>query len=752
MEFKINYKLKIYTLLFTFLFVVSILFSFNAVFAQDNDTKILFDETGPWLGKFYTIHNMGTYGSSGFASLLESQGYSVDKLTEAPITSDKLKGYKVLIIVAQYRNYTDDEVNAIKEFVNNGGGLFLIGSNWGEVDGDQNYAFNKIARSFGVDFAYNELVTNDKNYIFFSNVIEITDLKPSPLTANVQKFYYMMGTYIKNPGPSNVVAYTDQYAWGDIGHTTSEGITDSNYEKDPDEKSGPLAVASQMEYGKGKVVFMGGASSFINAIFYRSNVWKLGLNSVNWLANQPEPIKYQTASLYSLDLISFQILLMMLFAAIIFSGFGFIIRRDKNSEISSIKTIKNWKYNVLIILNAFFTVLAGIFFIPIQFYLYDITLYSTYDPIFGYTLFITGALFLIFMGIILFNLAARQRVLVNYAYFNIIIIILFSAFTILLGDIYGFPFIDMFSFGSLILLIPLIINIWLYRRYGPDLIIEGKEFNRLQKISAKSLPYELQPFYTDSSFIGEGGFGRVFRGINKKGIEVAIKIPKTFDKRSEKTFITEVSNWRHLDHPNIVKLYDYKILPIPFIETEFSSEGNVKKGMKTLEEAVSIVYDVAKGLAYAHNKNIIHGDVKLSNILIKDGMHKISDWGLSKLKTEDSVTLSGATPSYAAPEQISHEFGKADERTDIYQLGTVFYELLTGRMPFEGNISEIYSSILNTAPLNPADINPNAKQVDNIVMKCLNKNKENRYSSMEDLIKELKNYLPPDETIPFSGE
>jgi serine/threonine protein kinase len=308
---------------------------------------------------------------------------------------------------------------------------------------------------------------------------------------------------------------------------------------------------------------------------------------------------------------------------------------------------------------------------------------------------------------------------------------------------------QLFTLAGLVLLIPLIVNFWFHRKYGADLIIEGKEFNRLKKLSAKSLPYELLPFYTDSAYVGEGGFGRVFRAINQQGKEVAIKIPKTFDKRSEKTFISEVSNWSQLDHPNIVKLYDYEILPIPYIETEFFGEGRVEKGMKTLQEAVSIVFDAAKGLGHAHSKNIIHGDVKLSNILVKNGVYKISDWGLSKLKTGDSVTLSGATPSYAAPEQISQEFGKADERTDIYQLGNVFYELLTGRLPFEGEISEIYSSILNTQPPKPAEINPNARPVEKIIMKCLNKNKDERYPTMEELIKDLRKHQTQDETILF---
>jgi serine/threonine protein kinase len=141
--------------------------------------------------------------------------------------------------------------------------------------------------------------------------------------------------------------------------------------------------------------------------------------------------------------------------------------------------------------------------------------------------------------------------------------------------------------------------------------------------------------------------------------------------------------------------------------------------------------------------------VKLSNILRKNGVNKISDWGLSKLKTEDSVTLSGATPSYAAPEQISQEFGRADERTDIYQLGNVFYKLLTGKLPFEGEISQVYSSILKNLPIPPTDINPNAEPVNEIIMKCLNKNKEERYSNMGELLKDLEKYRSADETVLF---
>ncbi len=553
---------------------------------------------------------MGTFGSSSFATLLENNGYTVSSLTNGPITPQKLQGYDILVIMGPYGNYTDAEVNTINEFVNNGGGLFLVGNNWGNVDGGQNFSFNKIARSFGVDFANNEIVTDDQNNIFAPTFVTINNITPNPITTNVTTFYYLQGTYIKNPGSSNVVAYTSANAWGDQGFTTPQNTTSSNGIKDPNERGGPLPVISEMDYGKGKIVFMGAAGSFINSFIYKSDAWKLGLNTMNWLANRAVPTNYQPAGLISYNLLEYPIIEMILLSLILFAGLFFKIRRDKKlGDPRPFKTIKNWKFNTLIIVNVFFVGLAGLLFIPINFFLYNITLYSIYDPNLGYILVITGALFFVFMGVILFNLIARQRLLVKYSYYSIVLILFFASITVILGNLFSFPLMQIFTFGSLILLIPFALNLWINRSYGSNLVIEGKEFDRLNKLSSKSLPFELQPFYTDSAFIGEGGFGRVFKAINKTGKLVALKIPKSFDKKSERTFITEVSNWSHLNHPNIVKLIEYKILPIPYIETEYC-EGRLEKGMKSLAESVSIVYEIAKGLEYAHKKNIIHGDVK----------------------------------------------------------------------------------------------------------------------------------------------
>lgn len=728
--------------------------SLNLVSAQNNNHNILFDDTGPYKGKVYSIYNIGTYGSSSFPALLEKNGFSVSRLTDRPITSEKLQGYDVLIIMGSGRNYTDEEVNSIKQYVNNGGGLFLVGYSWGLDDGDENFSFNKIARSFGVSFANNEIIADNQHYLFFTNFVTVNDLRPNPINENISAFYHIMGTYIKEPGTSNIIAYTDSDSWADQGFLTSRGTTTSNNQKDPNETSGQLPVISEMEYGKGKVIFMGAAGTYINSYFYRDNGWKLGLNAVNWLANLPiTPSNYKSAGLIPYDIgdLAYRILGIVILGLILFTGLIFRIRSDNRleSSMTKIKAIKNWKFRSLIAMNAGFLVLAGIMFIPINFFIFDITNFGMFDPNLGYTLIIFGAIILFFLSVILYNITARQVLSVRYSYFNIVILLIFAGITILIGDIYNFPYMIDFTVGSLILLIPFGVNIWFHRSYGPYLIIEGKEFERLEKLSANALLYEFRTIYTDLDYLGEGGFGRVFTAVNKKGQKVAIKIPKTFDKRAERTFVSEVSNWSHLDHPNIVKLYDFKILPIPYIETEFCDD-KLTKEMKPLNEAVSIVYEVAKGLEYAHNKHIIHGDVKFSNILMKDGVYKISDWGLSKLKTDESLSLSGATPSYAAPEQISHEFGKADERTDIYQLGTVFYALLTGRLPFKGEIFQIYSSTLTKLPTPPVEINANAGPVNEIIMKCLSKSKDERYSSMGELIEALEDFIA-NETVLFDN-
>jgi outer membrane protein assembly factor BamB len=257
--------------------------------------------------------------------------------------------------------------------------------------------------------------------------------------------------------------------------------------------------------------------------------------------------------------------------------------------------------------------------------------------------------------------------------------------------------------------------------------------------SAPSFPVELGSQYSDVGYLGEGGFARVFSALNLQRTPVAVKVLKTSDPKAGKLFATEAANWTVLRHENIVRLFDYNIFPVPYLESELC-DGNVElemlRGPVTVERSIEIVEEVARGLSYAHKLKILHGDIKPSNMLLKDNVVKVSDWGLSKLKTEQSVSIAGVTLQYAAPEELSRQFGRADERTDIYQLGVLFYQLVTGKLPFADEPT-IVDAILQQVPVPPSQIRPVSPKLDSIILKCLRKRKEERYQSMDMLLTDL---------------
>ena len=195
-------------------------------------------------------------------------------------------------------------------------------------------------------------------------------------------------------------------------------------------------------------------------------------------------------------------------------------------------------------------------------------------------------------------------------------------------------------------------------------------------------PRELENKYTDIMFVGRGGIAWVFSAIRKvDGVKVAVKIPISFDEVTGKCFLNEIAAWETLRHPNIVEVSAVNILPVPYVEMEF-----VPNSLEALEKpmpvwkAVHLITGVADGLRYAHAHGFIHRDIKPHNILLTDDVvPKITDWGMSKVLAADvkKSSVAGFSLSYAAPEQVSpSEFGRTDERTDLYQLGVVFYELV----------------------------------------------------------------------------
>ena len=265
-------------------------------------------------------------------------------------------------------------------------------------------------------------------------------------------------------------------------------------------------------------------------------------------------------------------------------------------------------------------------------------------------------------------------------------------------------------------------------------------------------PRELENKYTEIMFVGRGGIAWVFSAIRKTdNVKVAVKIPISFDEITGKCFLNEIAAWETLRHPNIVEVSAVNILPVPYVEMEFvpNSLEALKKPMPVWK-AVHLITGVADGLRYAHEHGFIHRDIKPHNILLtEDVVPKITDWGMSKVLAADvkKSSVAGFSLSYAAPEQVSpSEFGRTDERTDIYQLGVVFYELLTGSIPFGGeSIVEVGNAILREQPLLPSEYNPDAEAVEKIIMKCLEKDPAHRYQSAAELLDALHGYLDEDD-------
>jgi parallel beta-helix repeat protein len=265
-------------------------------------------------------------------------------------------------------------------------------------------------------------------------------------------------------------------------------------------------------------------------------------------------------------------------------------------------------------------------------------------------------------------------------------------------------------------------------------------------------PRELESKYTEITYVGRGGIAWVFSARRKTdGVLVAVKIPISFDETTGKCFLNEIAAWETLRHENIVEVTAVNILPVPYVEMEF-----VPGSLETLEKplpvwkAVHIVNGVAAGLQYAHEHGFIHRDIKPHNILMTDdGIPKITDWGMSKVLAADikKSSIAGFSLSYAAPEQVSpSEFGRTGERTDIYQLGVVFYELVTGSIPFGGeSIVAVGNAILREDPIPPSEYNPDAEAVERIILRCLEKDPASRYQSAADMLDALAGYLDEDD-------
>ena len=255
--------------------------------------------------------------------------------------------------------------------------------------------------------------------------------------------------------------------------------------------------------------------------------------------------------------------------------------------------------------------------------------------------------------------------------------------------------------------------------------------------------------YEILEIIGTGAHGRVARAHDPMiGRLVAIKLfPKELASgEARQRFIQEARVVGQLSHPSIITLHDMGIdeaTQTPYLVMEFL-EGQpldrlLDRGSVPFPRACAWAAEVACALGVAHRKGVIHGDVKPANMLITDdGRLKLMDFGMARLASHDSkATPLVGTPAYWCPEQI---LGKPqDARSDLFSLGVVLYEMVTGKRPFDADsLQAICSRVLSSTPLPPSHANPSVpSNFDGIVARCLAKDPAARYAPAEALAEEL---------------
>jgi len=260
---------------------------------------------------------------------------------------------------------------------------------------------------------------------------------------------------------------------------------------------------------------------------------------------------------------------------------------------------------------------------------------------------------------------------------------------------------------------------------------------------AAHLPPALETKYPGAEYIAEGGVSRVFVAWDdKEHRQIAVKIPIRFDEVTGSQFTKELHIWQGLHHKNIVEIYAANIFPVPYIEMEYI--GSSLAAMKfplPVEKAVEIARGVAEGLLYAHGQGIVHRDIKPENILIApDGIPKITDWGLSKAEGSKQSGMIGFSLDYAAPEQLAPNiYGEPGPWTDIYQLGVLFYEMLSGHVPFQGGgMGEVTHAILHEDPVPLSLTGPDAALIRDVIARCMAKRPADRYGSVDEILEDLK--------------
>jgi hypothetical protein len=270
------------------------------------------------------------------------------------------------------------------------------------------------------------------------------------------------------------------------------------------------------------------------------------------------------------------------------------------------------------------------------------------------------------------------------------------------------------------------------------------------------------PGYEVLSLLGEGGMGRVFeaRHIAADRI-VALKMILRAEHASAEEhdrFYREIRACARLQHLHIVQVYHVgEVQGLPYFSLEFCPGGSLRKQLDgtpwAVRRAVEMVKVLARAAHHAHQQGIIHRDLKPDNVLLAAGdVPKLSDFGLAKRLDEAGKTVSGAilgTPSYMPPEQAQGKITEVGPAADVYALGAILYELLTGRPPLKGeSIADTLRQVISEEPVSPGRLRPGlARDLEAVCLKCLEKSPARRYPSSEALADDLDRFLDGRPTV-----
>jgi hypothetical protein len=261
--------------------------------------------------------------------------------------------------------------------------------------------------------------------------------------------------------------------------------------------------------------------------------------------------------------------------------------------------------------------------------------------------------------------------------------------------------------------------------------------------------------YTIVRQLGEGGFGQVFLAYDEDlGRSVAIKVPnpdRISRTESVEAFLAEARILASLDHPHTVPVYDVGRTENGqvFVVSKFIEGSDLRaileKARPSFQESAALVAAVAEALHYAHTRGLVHRDIKPGNILMDaSGRPFVADFGLA-LKDEDFGRGGGlaGTVAYMSPEQARGEGSTVDGRSDIFSLGIVFYELLTGRRPFRADTdAEVLERIATTEPRPPRQIDDTIpEELEQICLRALSKRVSDRYTTALDFATAVKSFL-----------